>query len=311
MPGGFAHQKLPANFDGVTFIDQDYAADLDGSLQISDGRIPGHPWFTLTCAVWPHSTDALTNRVFLRFNGDSGARYEYSHRAFLNTSDTPPSTEAPSIEHAKDQTEIYLLPNNAVFQLSAVDKVFVARIDVMQMDQKEDYRVFCTWSVGTSSPSVHPRWGTVVGNWSGVGTTGIGQVDVFLGTAGKMKAGSYLIGHGLQSSILGGGYVYKVAELPTGKLWIDGRPIYRYTITNITLPSPGNLTNYTLPVTDSDPVTSRFVELWAHKASISEARRLTDMRVKLSTTQATFDSPAGGFDFSTYTGVGVWEYCKV
>lgn len=310
MPGGFAHEKIPANFDGVTFVDQDYAADLDGSLRIQDGRLAGHPWFTIHCAIWPHSTDNFTHRPFLRFNQDSGARYEASFRAYLNVSDTPPATEAPATNHLKDQTELPLLPADAAFNLTASDMIFTARIDVMQLDAKEKYRVKVKWARGTSSPSVHPRHGRMVGHWIGTGTKGIDTVDVFLGTSGKMKAGSYLIGHGLQSSILGGGFVYKTAELPTGKNWVDGRPVYRYVFTDLSLPAAGSGTSRILPIADADVSTCRMVELWGHKASPLESKKLHDLRVKFTATQVFFDSPSGGTDWSSYTGVGVWEYCK-
>lgn len=313
MPGGFAHQKIPANFDGLTFADQDYAAVNDGSLTIEDVRLPGHPWFTLNAAIWPAAGDSFNNRPFLRFNSDSGARYEYSIRAFVDIADPSAATETPSAENVKDATQMYLVPNNAAFQLTTVNKAFSCRIDLMQLAAKESYKVICHWAVGTSSASVHSRWGTTVGTWVGLGTTGITRADLFLGTAGKMEAGSYLVGHGLQSSLLGGGFVYRATELPTGKVWVDGRPVYRYTMTGLTLPAPGAITSTSLPVTGADVTTCRFTELWAYKSAAAEARRMHDMRVKFTGSPAAtfvFDSPSGGFDFSTYTGVGVWEYCK-
>jgi len=311
MANGFTHESIPGNFDGVTFVNRDVAALDDNSLQILDGRIPTHPWFTLNVAIWPSANDALNNRPHLRFNNDSGARYEASFRAFVNTSDSPPATEAPSINHVKDQTEMPLLPVDAAFNLSSTDMVYTARIDVMRMDAIEEYRVFCHWSRGRSSASIHPRHGFMVGNWIGIGTKGISGIDVYLGTSGKMAAGAYLEGYGMQSSVLGGGYVYKSGELPTGKIWVDGRPMYRDVFTSLTLPSPGNSTNFTLPTTAFDMPTSRLTEFWVYKTSPSnESHRPTDLQLKFTTTQLVITSPSGGTNWSSYTGVGVWEYAK-
>lgn len=309
---GFTHENLTGNFDGVTFVNRDVAALDDNGLLILDGRLIAHPCFTLNVCVWPSAADALASRPRLVFNGDTGAHYEASFRAFVNTSDTPPATEAPATAHVKDQAFMPLLPPDAAFDLTAVDICYAARIDVMQLDQKEDYRVFCKWSRGKSIQNVHPRHGELVGNWSGGGANGISRVEVFLGASGKMAAGCYLEGYSMQSSILGAGYVYKAAKLPTGKVWVDGRPIYRYTITDLSLPAAAATTTRILPISGTDPTTSRFVELWGHKSSPSlESRRLHDLRVKFSSTQVETTSPSGGTDWSAYTGVGVWEFCEL
>lgn len=307
---GFTHENLPGNFDGVTFVNRDIAALDDTLITIGDGRLPLHPWFSINIACWPSANDTFNNRPRLTFNNDAANHYEASFRAFVNTSDTPPATEAPAIAHLKDQAFFPLLPPDSNFDLTAVDICFAARIDVMQLDQPYKYRIFSHWSRGASSASTHPRHGLMVGNWNGTAGGGIISIQLKLGASGKFAAGCYMEGYSMQSSILGAGYVYKEAKLPTGKVWVDGRPVWRYVMTDLSLPAPAASTSHILPIGGFDVTTARLVEVWAYKTSPShESVRLRDMGIKFSTTQLTFTSPSGGTDYSAYVAHAVWEFC--
>lgn len=311
---------------GINLIGQKTALAADASMRVEDARLPYLDHIRCEAVIWPDSTDGFNNVPYWQFKGESGTVYNRSFRHFTSVAEPGAGTETPSRVVQAAGTELYAAPNTAAYQLTAVDVVCVATLDLWKLTNEGIYRALGMFSVGPADTAAGklPVFGTVWGNFkSATPSAGIDKIDIFLGAAGKMGAGSSLAVYGLDEAIAGGD-LYSTDERPTRRFWLDGSQIYTKTIDLFdgpspisALPSPGASLTVAHGISGLRLETAHIVKGWMRKSDASIVVPIPDglgdgMGWEITSTGINLVVPSTTTrDFSLFNKAYlVLEYCK-
>lgn len=280
----------------------------ESELVAADGRMANYQDLFAHVMVYPAPAmgNANTERPWIRFNEESGAVYEASHRGDLIVADSPASTESPTIEHVRDATRLHLLPSISNFLLGSAD-VFSAWMHIICLDSDEQYRIETHWDVGEGvfgGTNKHPRHGEMIGHYIGsVAGRRIKSVTLSFDEIGRLGSGSSISVYGKRSPLLDADWNYELdRSATTSGVWRPtDKALFRRVMKVTNLPAPGFSNTRPLPDTSFAMATMRISEAWV----VDESQGISEdpgdqLGFKIDATTLQVSSPSGGRDFSGY-----------
>ncbi len=301
----FAVQAL----DSYNLIARRVAAVGESEIVLTDSRMANHRQLFVNVMVYPapNAGNQGTEVPFLWFNLDRSAAYEGMHRAYVNTADSPPSTEEATSWHHTNAPRLRLVPGGSSAFVLAAGEVFTSWMFLEQQDAVEQYRIHEWWAIGESvsgGTNKHPRYGHLAGQYIGsVAGKKISTIGLVLAPWGRMGQGSELSVYGLRTPLLDGSFDYndQKSASTTGMWAPTSKAMFRRVMKVSPLPIPGSTQPFSLADTSFNIGTMNIAEVWIVDESegISEAPS-QGIAFSISGTMLNVASASGGKDWSGY-----------